>query len=84
MGIISWLRGRQQKADCDRELEQEAKKYHATNKYGGRLFVDGATCEESCEDENTLYFTFPDGLRLIFRNGFYAGWYVCDAEVNDG
>lgn len=30
----------------------------------------------SCEDPNTLYFEFPDGLRLIFRDGEYDGWYV--------
>lgn len=33
--------------------------------------------EVSCEDPNTEYITFPDGLRLIFREGEYAGWYVC-------
>lgn len=32
--------------------------------------------ETSCEDENTVYVTYPDGLRLIFRYGKYAGWYV--------
>ncbi len=31
----------------------------------------------SCEDKNTQYVTFCDGLRLIFRNGVYCGWYVC-------
>lgn len=31
----------------------------------------------SCEDENTMYMTFLDGLRLIFREGEYVGWYVC-------
>lgn len=31
----------------------------------------------SCEDPNTEYITFPDGLRLIIRGGEYAGWYVC-------
>lgn len=31
----------------------------------------------SCEDPNTEYINFPDGLRLIIREGKYAGWYVC-------
>lgn len=30
----------------------------------------------SCEDENTKYIDFLDGLRLIFREGKYVGWYV--------
>ncbi len=34
----------------------------------------------SCEDENTKYITYPDGLRLIIRNGEYVGWYVCGGE----
>ena len=33
--------------------------------------------EVSCEDPNTEYITFPDGLRLIFHEGKYVGWYVC-------
>ena len=33
--------------------------------------------EVSCEDPNTEYITFPYGLRLIIREGKYAGWYVC-------
>lgn len=34
----------------------------------------------SCEDPNTTYLTFPDGLRLIIRENRYVGWYVtgCD------
>ena len=40
----------------------------------------GCVVTTSCEDPNTLYFTFPDGLRLIIRNGEYAGWYVCGQE----
>jgi hypothetical protein len=43
----------------------------------------GCVAEVSCEDENTLYFTFPDGLRLIIRNGEYDGWYVCKEEDNE-
>ena len=34
----------------------------------------------SCEDVNTKYLVFPDGLRLIFREGQYVGWYVCDGH----
>ena len=30
----------------------------------------------SCEDPNTTYLTFPDGLRLIVNDGKYVGWYV--------
>ena len=30
----------------------------------------------SCEDEATQYLDFPDGLRLVFREGTYAGWYL--------
>lgn len=37
----------------------------------------------SYEDVNTKYLEFPDGLRLIFREGKYVGWYVCNA-VPDG
>lgn len=37
----------------------------------------------SCEDKNTLYVTFPDGLRLIFRSGEYVGWYVSGEQNND-
>lgn len=34
----------------------------------------------SCEDQNTVYATFPDGLRLIFRDGEYSGWYLTGKE----
>ena len=41
-------------------------------------------CEQkitrSCEDENTVYITFPDGLRVIVHEGKYVGWYVCGTE----
>ena len=30
----------------------------------------------SCEDPNTTYLTFPDGLRLRINEGKYVGWYV--------
>lgn len=36
----------------------------------------------SCEDKNTEYITIPDGLRLIFRDGVYAGWYVCGGDTD--
>lgn len=39
--------------------------------------VASAEVASSCEDPNTEYITFPDGLRLIIREGKYAGWYVC-------
>ena len=29
------------------------------------------------EDESKTYVTFPDGLRLIFEDGEYSGWYIC-------
>ena len=34
----------------------------------------------SCEDASTKYLEFPDGLRLIFREGKYVGWYVCEGH----
>lgn len=34
----------------------------------------------SCEDASTKYMEFPDGLRLIFREGKYVGWYVSGEE----
>ena len=30
----------------------------------------------SCEDPHTQYAEFPDGLRLIYRDGKYVGWYL--------
>lgn len=30
----------------------------------------------SCEDPNTTYLTFPDGLRVRVNEGKYVGWYV--------
>jgi hypothetical protein len=35
---------------------------------------------QSVEDKNTQYWEFPDGLRLIFRDGKYVGWYLPDGE----
>ncbi|MBR4308574.1 MAG: DUF551 domain-containing protein [Oscillospiraceae bacterium] len=34
----------------------------------------------SCEDSSVNYVEFPDGLRLIFREGKYVGWYVCEGH----
>lgn len=31
---------------------------------------------QSCEDKDTEYLETPDGLRLIFRDHKYAGWYM--------
>lgn len=30
----------------------------------------------SCEDPNTTYLTFPDGLRIIINEGKYVGGYM--------
>ena len=40
---------------------------------------------QSCEDKNTEYLETPDGLRLIFRDREYAGWYLPGgADGSDG
>ena len=38
--------------------------------------IPGVKFVQSPEDANTKYMELPDGLRLIFRNGEYAGWYI--------
>jgi hypothetical protein len=39
----------------------------------------------SCEDKDTEYMDMPDGLRLIFRENKYDGWYLPgEAGDNDG
>ena len=38
--------------------------------------LEGLAAIQSCEDPETEYIDFPDGLRLIFRNDVYAGWYL--------
>lgn len=38
--------------------------------------VDGFRTIQSCEDPSTIYAEFPDGLRLIFREGKYVGHYI--------
>jgi len=42
-----------------------------------RISFEAMSVSQSCEDKNTTYVTFPDGLRLIIREGKYVGWYVC-------
>lgn len=42
-----------------------------------------ASIATSCEDEAVHYADFPDGLRLIFRDGAYAGWYLPGEVQND-
>ncbi len=37
----------------------------------------------SCEDKATEYMDMPDGLRLIFRENKYVGWYL-PGEAGDG
>jgi hypothetical protein len=36
----------------------------------------GAKITPNCEDPSALYVDFPDGLRLIFRDEKYVGWYL--------
>jgi hypothetical protein len=43
---------------------------------------DGYVLERSVEDENTVYITMPDGLRLVFREDEYVGWYVCGERTD--
>ena len=38
------------------------------------LCIPGAEVSTSCEDPATQYADFPDGLRLIYREGEYVGW----------
>ena len=47
-----------------------------------RFDCHGQKVFKSEEDDSTYYWEFPDGLRLIFRDGKYAGWYL--AGGNDG
>lgn len=41
---------------------------------------EGFVLERSAEDEDTVYITLPDGLRLVFREEEYVGWYVCEHD----
>lgn len=34
------------------------------------------TVTPSCENNETRYIDFHDGLRLVVREGEYAGWYL--------
>ena len=43
---------------------------------------DGYVLERSVEDENTVYITMPDGLRMVFREDEYVGWYVCGERTD--
>ncbi len=38
--------------------------------------IPGVKFVYSTEDANTKYMEMPDGLRLIFRDNEYAGWYL--------
>lgn len=40
------------------------------------LYIPGAKVTTSCEDPTTQYADFPNGLRLIYREGRYVGWYL--------
>jgi len=42
--------------------------------------VCGARVIQSCEDPNTTYIEYPDGLRTIFHEKQYVGWYVAEAR----
>ena len=58
----------------------KTKKSAAAQNKGSRIFdIKGGKMEKSCEDESTTYLTCPDGLRLVFADNKYIGWYVCDA-----
>ena len=41
-----------------------------------KLNVFTVKTSTSCEDPHTQYLDFPDGLRVIYRDGVYAGWYL--------
>lgn len=36
--------------------------------------------KKDVEHDNRQYVEFPDGLRLIFENGKYVGYYNCCAD----
>lgn len=45
------------------------------------IFIQGdLKMIESCEDDMKSYIETSDGLRLIFREGKYVGWYVSGEE----
>ena len=54
---------------------------------GGKSMIEGFNIPgvkfvPSAEDQNTKYMELPDGLRLIFRGGNYAGHY--DPNLPEG
>jgi hypothetical protein len=72
----------------DREaLLAEYDRVHIGPPGGARKLMEDAPAvfvtEVSCEDPSTEYITFLDGLRLIFRNREYCGWYVCGVAEHD-
>ncbi len=40
------------------------------------LDISQSNLVQDPEDPNIQWLEFPDGLRLIFRNGKYIGWYA--------
>lgn len=85
---MGWIKkGEPMKELIDRNaLIAEYDRVHIGPPGGARKLMEDAPtavaleATTSCEDPNTEYITFPDGLRLIFREGEYAGWYVCGQE----
>lgn len=47
------------------------------------VVVTDAKVSVSCEDPETQYADLPDGLRLIYREGKYVGWYLPGEENAD-
>lgn len=47
------------------------------------VIVTDAEISVSCEDPETQYADLPDGLRLIYREGKYVGWYLPGEEKAD-
>lgn len=42
------------------------------------LDINAFEVSRNPEDPAVLYLESPDGLRLIFRDGVYVGWYTPD------
>ena len=47
------------------------------------VVITDAEISVSCEDPETVYADLPDGLRLIYREGKYVGWYLPGEEKTD-
>ena len=47
------------------------------------VVITDAEISVSCEDPETVYADLPDGLRLIYREGKYVGWYRPGEEKAD-